>query len=204
MTVEQITTEPSAAELVDSNVEGNARLTGVTGALLFIALAFEGLTILRVRDLLGPHVFIGMVVAALVCLKLGSTGYRFLRYYIGDAAYVRKGPPHLILRAIGPFVALTSVAVVATGIILVRGGETARDPWLTLHEASFVAWFVLMTIHVVGHLRETASLAKRELAIKPARPLPGRAARVALVAVTVGIGMASGLAALDWASAWTR
>ena len=147
-------------------VEANAQLTGVTGALLSVMLAIEGLTILRVHDLVKPHVFVGMVIGALVCLKLASTGYRFARYYIGDPAYVRKGAPHPILRMIGPFVALTSIAVVVTGIVLVRGGRSARDPWLTLHKASFIVWFVLMTIHVLGHLHDAALLSARELAIE--------------------------------------
>jgi hypothetical protein len=197
MTAQDIRTE-------SSSVEANAQLTGVTGALLFVALAVEGVTILRVHDLLRPHMFLGMVIGALVCLKLGSTGYRFARYYSGDPAYVRRGAPHPILRLIGPFVALTSVAVVATGIVLGLGGRSARDPWLTLHKASFIVWFGLMTVHVLGHLRETASLSARELAVEPAAAAPGRGARLALVAVTVALGVAGGLVALDWASTWAR
>jgi hypothetical protein len=197
MTAQEIRTE-------SSGVEANAQLTGLTGALLFILLAVEGVTILRVHDLLRPHVFLGMVIGALVCLKLGSTGYRFARYYSGDPAYVRRGAPRPILRVIGPFVALTSAAVVVTGVVLGLGGRSARDPWLTLHKASFIIWFGLMTIHVLGHLRETASLSARELAIEPAGAVPGRGARLALLAVTVALGIAGGLVALDWTSAWAR
>jgi hypothetical protein len=187
-----------------AGVEANARLTAVTGALLFIALAIEGVTILRVHDLLKPHVFVGMVIGALVCLKLGSTGFRFARYYSGDSDYVRRGAPHPILRVIGPLVALTSVAVVVTGIVLLRAGRSTRDPWLTLHKASFIVWFVFMTVHVLAHLRETASLSAQEFTVEPTTRVPGRGARLALVAVTVAVGVASGLAALDWANAWPR
>ena len=197
-----MTAQPIETESV--GVEANAQLTGVTGGLLFVALAIEGLTILRVHDLLKPHVFLGMVVGALVCLKLGSTGYRFARYYAGDPAYTRKGAPHTILRVIGPFVALTSVAVVLTGIVLVRGGRSARDPWLSLHKASFIVWFVLMTVHVLGHLRETASLSARELTGEPTRAVPGRGARMGLVTLTVAVGIAGGFVALDWATAWAH
>ena len=204
MTVERIETERDAVGISDAGVEANARITAVTGALLFVALAVEGVTILRVHDLLGPHVFVGMVVTALVVLKLGSTGYRFARYYAGAPAYVEKGAPHPILRVIGPFVVLTSVAVVGTGVVLVLGGEGARDPWLGLHKASFIAWFVLMAIHVVGHLRETASLTADEIGLDEKRPVPGRGSRVALLVVTLAVGIASGLAALDWASSWGR
>ena len=45
------------------------------------------------RGLLGPHMFIGLVLIGPVALKLASTGYRFVRYYTGAPVYVAKGPP---------------------------------------------------------------------------------------------------------------
>jgi len=45
--------------LAGGSVEGNARLTGVTGAALFVLLAAEGITILRIHDLITAHVFVG-------------------------------------------------------------------------------------------------------------------------------------------------
>ena len=44
----------------------------MTAALLLVLLAVEGLTILRVRALLTPHVVIGMVLVPVVLLKIGS------------------------------------------------------------------------------------------------------------------------------------
>ena len=55
-------------------------------------LAAEGVTILWVRELLTPHVFIGMVLVPPVLLKVARTGWRFARYYRGAPAYRRKGP----------------------------------------------------------------------------------------------------------------
>ena len=46
-------------------------------------------------------------------LKIGSTLWRFTRYYTGSAAYVRKGPPAPLQRVTGPFVILTTAAVLA-------------------------------------------------------------------------------------------
>jgi len=63
---------------------GNARLTGALGALIFVALATEGLTLVGVRQYLSVHVFIGMLIMPAVAMKTASTGYRFLRYYTGD------------------------------------------------------------------------------------------------------------------------
>jgi hypothetical protein len=185
-----------------AGVEGNARLTGLAATLLFVALAVEGVTILRVRELLSVHVFVGMVVGALILLKLGSTGYRFARYYAGRPAYVERGAPAPVLRWIGPFVVLTSIAVVVTGIVLISSGRGARDPWLGLHKASFIVWIVLMAVHVLGHLRETAQLTASELGAQQAPAVPGRAARLALAALTIAVGSAAGAAALSWVLAW--
>ena len=201
----RVGTEPaSRAQARDDGVEGNARLTGLTGALLFVALAVEGVTILDIHGLLSVHVFVGMLVGALVALKLASTGYRFVRYYTGDAAYRRRGAPPLALRVIGPIVVITSIAVVVTGIALVLAGPSSRDPLLGLHKASFIAWFVVMTAHVVGHIRDTLRLSIAETTNVGDHRVPGRAARLALVLVTSGAGVATGLIALDWVGVWHR
>src|SRR6516162_11181634 len=84
-----------------SGVEANARLTGSTAAVLLVLLAAEGVTVLSVHSLLTPHVFIGMLLVPPVLLKVGSTGWRFVRYYRGSGAYRRKGPPPLLLRLLG-------------------------------------------------------------------------------------------------------
>ncbi|HET9730661.1 MAG TPA: hypothetical protein VFR41_14625, partial [Acidimicrobiia bacterium] len=95
----------------ESGVVGNARLTGALGAVLFVVLAVEGVKILRVHSLVALHIFVGMVLVPVALFKTLSTGYRFLRYYVGDHAYVRKGAPPFVLRVAGPFVVVLTVAV---------------------------------------------------------------------------------------------
>jgi len=73
--------EDSAA----SGVEGNARLTGLNGVLL-VLLAVEGATILRIRQLISVHVYVGVLLVGPVLLKCASTVYRFIRYYAGARA----------------------------------------------------------------------------------------------------------------------
>ena len=85
-----------AQRRADAGVAANARLTASNAVVLLVLLAAEGVTILRVRDLLTPHVFIGMVLVPPVLLKMASTGWRFARYYRGVPAYQRKGPPPLL------------------------------------------------------------------------------------------------------------
>jgi hypothetical protein len=159
-------------EVEDPGVEGNARLTGSNAALLVVLLAVEGATILSIRSLLGPHVFVGMLLIPPVALKIGSTLYRFLRYYQGAPAYRRKGPPAWALRFLGPAVVVLTVLVLASGVGLMLVTEPWRQRLLLLHKVSFVLWFGAMTIHVLGHLADTARLAPKDWISRAGRRLP--------------------------------
>ena len=132
-------------------VSGNERLTALTGSVLLIGFAVEGATLLSLGRLLTLHFFLGLLLIGPVLLKIGSTGYRFVRYYAGAPAYVRKGPPAPLLRVLGPFLIVTSVAVLGTGVMLAIVGP-ASGPWLFLHKATFVLWFGVMTIHVLTYV----------------------------------------------------
>jgi hypothetical protein len=132
-------------------VSGNERLTALTGTLLLAGFAVEGVTLLRLGQLLTLHFFLGLLLIGPVLLKIGSTGYRFTRYYTGAPAYVRKGPPAPLLRVLGPLVIVTSLAVLGTGVMLAIVGPVS-GPWLFLHKATFVLWFVVMTIHVLTYV----------------------------------------------------
>ena len=140
--------------------EGNERLTAITGAVLLVLFAVEGITIASVHKLLTLHFFIGMLVAGPVLLKIGSTGYRFARYYAGAVPYVQKGPPAPLLRLLGPVVVLTSCGVIGSGIALAFAGPS-DGPWLIAHKALFVLWFGAMTIHVLAYAPRLARLARR-------------------------------------------
>jgi hypothetical protein len=183
-----------------SNPTGNARLTGLAGAVLFVLLAAEGYTILGVQSHLTAHIFIGMVLVPITTLKIVSTVYRFSRYYTGDANYATKGAPMPILRIAGPFVVILTVAVLATGIALGIAGR-GHHTLLQLHKASFILWFVAMTIHVLGHALETPQLAVADWAESSPR-VPGRAARVLVVVAALLLGLALALVTRNWAHAW--
>jgi hypothetical protein len=184
----------------NDGVEGNARMTGVLGAILLIALAVEGVTVAGVREMFTLHVFIGLFVIPVVCLKLASTGYRFLHYYRGVAAYRAKGPPHPILRIAAPLVTLSTISLLGTGVVTLAVGPRNSDTWLTLHQGSFIAWVIVMTVHVLGHVLETWRLTTAEMRAKP--PVPRRGVRVALVVGSLAIGLTIGVASLGWTSAW--
>jgi hypothetical protein len=123
----------------------------MTGAVLLVLLAVEGLTILRVGRLLTLHFFLGMLLLGPVALKAGSVIYRFARYYTGSAPYRRKGPPALLLRLLGPVIILLTAGVFGSGVMLAVTGPR-QGPWLLLHKASFILWFCAMAIHVLAYL----------------------------------------------------
>jgi len=79
---------------------GNEKLTAMTGAILLVGFAVEGFTILGVHRMLFLHFFVGMLLIGPALLKIGSTVYRFVRYYAGSVSYVRKGPPSPVLRSL--------------------------------------------------------------------------------------------------------
>ena len=94
---------PTQADEV-GGVDGNERLTSSIAVVVFVLLFFEGVTILQVGRLLGAHVFIGVMLIPPVLFKVATTSWRFAKYYWGDPDYLRKGPPQIVLRLLGPLV----------------------------------------------------------------------------------------------------
>jgi hypothetical protein len=174
-------------------VESNARLTGTIAAVLLVLLAAEGATILRIHALLSPHIFIGMLLVPPVLMKIGTTTYRFARYYTGSPAYRRKGPPPALLRLLGPFVVLLTVALFASGIALLFVGTGLRSNLLLLHKVSFVLWFVAMAVHVLSHILETAKLAPRDFYWRTRSQVRGANLRQWSLAASLLIGVLLGV-----------
>jgi hypothetical protein len=178
-------------------VQSNSRLTAAVGALLLVLLAAEGLTLLRVRSLLTPHVFIGMLLIPPVLLKTASTGWRFVRYYRGSPEYRHKGPPPLLLRVLGPAVIVLTATVLASGVALVFGPHAWRHRMLVVHKASFVLWFGAMTIHVLGHVVETARVAPLDWLRRTRSDVSGATARQWAVAASLAAGAILGAVSIS-------
>ena len=191
--------------------EGNERLTAATGAVLLVLFAAEGFTILSIHQLITLHFFLGMLLIGPVALKIGAVLYRFARYYRGAPEYRRKGPPAPLLRLLGPFVLVTSVGVIGTGVMLAVTGSAA-GPWLFLHKAFFVLWFGVMTIHVLAYvwrlprligsdLRGPAGLSQRHGALA-SRVLAGRSTRWLLLAASIAGGLLIAVMTVHLAGPW--
>ena len=191
-----------AQRRADQGVQANARLTATNAAVLIVLLAAEGATILRVRQLISPHVFLGMVLIPPVLLKIGSTGYRFVRYYRGAPAYLRKGAPPLVLRLLGPAIVILTLVLLASGVALLFAGPAWSHELLFVHKASFVLWFFAMTVHVLGHLAEVARIAPRDWLRRTRRDVSGAGTRRWLIAASLVVGALLGLATLSRIAPW--
>jgi len=141
-------TAPAKAER-RADPQGNERLTAMTGAVLLVLFTAECLTSLSLGHLMTLHIFLGMLLLAPVGLKVGSTLWRFIRYYTGSAPYVRRGPPARLQRILGPVLVLTSLAVLASGVMLAIVGPV--NTWELAHQDSFYLWLIVVIIHVVAY-----------------------------------------------------
>jgi len=161
--------------------EANEQLTALVATLLVVLLAIEGATLLRITSLLTVHAFVGMLLIPVVALKLASTGWRMLRYYLRAEEYVRRGPPHVVLRMlVAPVVVASTVVVFATGVALLALDRT-QGPIVGLHKASFVVWVVAVGLHV---LTRAPTLLRAV-----GRRVPGLALRASLVGSVLAAGL---------------
>ena len=130
---------------------GNERLTALAGAVLLVLIVVEVLTLPNLRALLSVHIVVGVVLAGPLAVKIGSTGYRFVRYYTRSPAYVRRGPPHLALRLLAPVLVATTIVAVGSGILLVVTGPAQASGLRTVHVISSIAWLPVLSVHTLAH-----------------------------------------------------
>jgi hypothetical protein len=212
---------PTPPPARSGGVEGNERLTAMTGAVLLIGLLVECYTILRIGRLLTLHVFLGMLLLGPVTLKAASVLYRFTRYYAGSAPYRRKGPPAPLLRVIGPVIMLLTAGVFGSGIMLAVTGPGRRS-WLDVHRLSFIAWAFFITVHVLAYAwrlprllaaeARGAALADGETGApggaragrRAVAVLAGRGTRLTLLCAALLAGLVIALLTVHLAGNWER
>jgi hypothetical protein len=190
--------------LTGGGTSGNEELTARTGLILIVMLAVLGVTIIQIGPLIWLHLFLGLLLLGPLLLKLGSTGYRFARYYTRTEAYRAKGPPELWLRLLAPAVIITNVVVFASGIVLLLDGPRSRGTWLTIHKASFFVWLAAVGLHVLGHLpRLPRQLRSVERIDGLGGAPPGRAGRWIVIAGSLVGGAVLAIVLIPHFGAWT-
>lgn len=80
------------------------------------------------------------------------------------------------------------MAVLGTGIVLLFSPGAGRSQWLFLHKATFILWFGAMTLHVLGHLLDTARLAPRDFYRRTRAQVHGASVRQWLIVGAVIVG----------------
>lgn len=183
---------------------GNERLTATTAVVLLVLLAVIGLTLLLLSRLLSVHLFVGMLLVPPVALKMGSTGYRFIRYYTNDSHYRRRGPPPQLLRWSAPILVLSTVLVLASGTALLLVGPSSRGLLLPIHKLSFFVWAAFFAIHVLGHLLDIprALGARQTLELTGAAHGAGRWGRALSLAGALVAGLVLALVLLPDIHVW--
>jgi len=189
----------------DPAVEANARLTGTTGLVLIVLLFAEGLTIPLITRLLSWHIVIGLVLIPPLLVKIGSTLWRFSRYYLGDPRFRRAGPPHPLLRLLGPLLMVSTVILMVSGVALWLAGPQSSTLF-RIHQLIFVAWLGFIAVHVLAHLLRATRLAaadSRDVGVR--RPVVrGASKRRTLVVLSVVVGLAVGLVGRTVTTGWSH
>lgn len=181
--------------------DGNERLTAATGVALLVLLVIEVATLVSLQAFLPEHIFVGLLLVPPVALKLCSTGWRFFRYYTRSEAYLEKGPPKLLLRALAPFLILTTITLFASGVGMIVVGPRGNWRWLLgLHKVSFALWLILTAVHVLAYAfrawRQAGADWRRE------RRASGASTRRRLIVGTLAAGLVIACAAIPVAQTW--
>jgi hypothetical protein len=182
--------------------EGNEILTSAAAGVLVVLLVLEGLTIVQMGGLLSAHMFIGLVLIPPVLLKLGSTGYRMLSYYAGSRPYREQGPPLLPLRLMAPVLVASTIAVLASGVLLLAAGHKS-DAALTVHKLSFIVFGVVLAVHFLAYVPRVARSVRADWGAARRHAVAGAGARAMLVAAALGGGVALALALLPTIHAYS-
>ena len=168
----------------------NERLTAILAILLLITLFVVGLTVPLAQSQTRLHVILGTLVIPPILAKVASTVWRIIKYYSGDADYVEKGPPFILLRLLGPILVVLTVVMVFSGLGLVVWAPRSMYSQLWfLHRASFVLWFFAMAFHVLAHLKETIHYGTSDFIRRTRRQVKGASSRVWVTLFSLACGV---------------
>ncbi len=179
-----------------SAVVGNERLTALASAVLLVLIVVELVSSASLRTLLPIHIFVGVGLSGPLAVKIGSTGYRFLRYYTRSPAFVRRGPPHLALRVLAPLLLVTTLVVIGSGIGLVVTGPA-------MHNLSVLVWLSMIAIHVFAYIWRTPRLVADDWRKQSGRSLaPGRGLRLGVNLGALLVGAVAAILLFPSATPW--
>jgi hypothetical protein len=113
-----------------------------------------------------------------------------------------KGPPPMLpLRLMAPVLVAATIAVFATGVLLLTAGHKANTV-LELHKLSFIVWGVVFGIHFLAYAPRTLHALRIDWRAAHRERVPGSGLRGMMIAAAVGGGAALALALLPAIHAW--
>ncbi len=185
------------------NPAGNERLTAAVGLLLLVPILVEVVTILLgVHTFMSVHVFVGLALIPLVLLKLGSTAWRFARYYARSGPYVALGPPQIAMRLLAPLFVAATVVLFGSGVAMgVVHGE-ALDVARRLHGPASVVWLVLLGLHVLVYFTRAVRRTAEDAVPEQRNRARGAAVRVYVLAAAAVSGIAIAATAVPAQHRW--
>jgi len=96
-------------------IERNKRLTATSATVLFVLIIVELVITANLVELISYHIFVGILIAGPLVVKMCSTGHRFFSYYTKSPNFVKAGPPNILLRLLAPFLVFFTVLVMISG-----------------------------------------------------------------------------------------
>jgi hypothetical protein len=116
----------------------------------------------------------------------------------------------MILRLLGPLVVVSTLGLLASGVVLVLLGPDGsraslvelpgfRVDWITIHQGAFLVWAAATGLHVLGRFVPALNLT---LAAPPRDAVPGVRGRGLALLLTGIAAVAAGAVALALAGSW--
>lgn len=207
--IDQEPTRPLARVRMDAKqdaaVVGNERIIALVGTVLLVLVAAEIIIAAKMHALIPIHIFVGVLLTFPLFVKIGSAGYRFLHYYTGSPAFVRKGPPRLEMRLLALLLLPASLSLVTTGITLALLGPTnVWSVWvLRLHALSVICFLPLLALHVGAYIWRVPRLLLADWQKRSTRRIPGRGWRYAGTLVALLAGASAAALFLPHVASWT-
>jgi hypothetical protein len=159
--------------------------------------------LLGVHTFMSLHVFVGLALIPPVLLKLGSTGWRFTRYYTRSDAYVEHGTPRIAMRLLAPLFVVATVVLFSSGVAMGFLHGHALVVARRLHGPASVVWLVLFGVHALVYLKRALISGSREVTAA-GRDVPGRSRRAFLVGATAVSGLVIGAATVPTQHRWVH
>jgi hypothetical protein len=90
-------------------------------------------------------------------------------------------------------------------VVLLLAGPSSRDTFFPIHKISFIVWLFFIGVHILGHLPSLPKTVGGDYATRAGMPghLPGRGARVILLAGAVALGFVLAIVLIPDFAAWT-